>query len=261
LIENQTINYVILFIMKKQRLVLFTILSTMLILFLGSCSKDDDNDDQNQNQQKAPQMEVNVVEVPQAMLESTDPGAQQAVMFINMSNAFVGWSSMMIPPQKSGAYKSLKDGPWVYTWDFSEGANNYTITLTINETSTQLEWTMVINGTIDGMTLVDFLYMEATELLDGSAGSFIMYDPEEQGIGIMVSWSINSTDVYTCAFEIPNDIKIETTSNPDGSGSILVYEFYETEYFLSFQAEWTAAGTGQWWEYYMGELVDQGVWP
>jgi len=243
--------------MKKQRLILFTVLSLILVLFMGSCSKDDDDTQPQQQQQEAPQIETQIVELPEAMMQSNDPGATQATMYVNMANAFTGWSAMMVPPQKS-----VMDGdPWVYTWSFNEGADNYSVTLTVYETSTQYEWTMVIDGTMGGMTFANFLYMEASEMLDGSAGSFVMYDPETQGVAMMVSWSTDSNGVYNVVFEVPNEMKIDMTSNPDGSGSVMVYEFYETEYLLEFHAEWTAAGTGEWWEYYMGELMEHGMWP
>lgn len=247
--------------MQKSNLLL-AVVTLFLFSFMVSCSDKDDTEPQDQQTQQAPTIETQVVELPEAMTQSNDPGATQATIYVNMANAFVGWSSLMVPPEKSVALKSVMDGdPWVYTWDYSEGNDVYSITLTINETSTEYMWTMVINGTVDGMVLNDFMYMEASELLDGSSGTFVMYDWDTYGIGMMVSWSTDSNGVYTAVFEVPNEIKIETISNPDGSGSVKFYEFYETEYMLEFHAEWTAAGTGQWWEYYMGELIDEGFWP
>lgn len=227
---------------------------------MGSCSKDDDDDQTQQQQQAAPQMEATIVELPQVMMESNDPGAQQATIYANMANSFAGFASMMVPPEKSISLKSTMGDPWVYTWEFSEGSDVYATTLTINETSTEYMWTMVINGTIGGMVLDNFMYMEASQMLDGSSGEFIMYDFEDQGAMMMVFWTTDSNGVYTVTFEVPNEMKIVMTSNPDGSGSVMMYEFYEVEYILEFQAEWDAAGHGEYWEYYEGELMDHGTW-
>lgn len=247
--------------MKKQRLLLLAVLSVMLLLFMGSCSKDDDADNTpSSQQQEAPQIETQIVELPQAMIESTDPGATQAAAYVNMANGFVGWSSMMVPPEKTNSLKSVSGDPWIYTWEYNDGADIYAVTLTILETQTQVEWTMVINGTMEGIVLNDFLYMEANELLDGSSGSFVMYDWELQGIALMTSWSTDSNGVYNVVFEIPDNFKIEMTSNPDGSGSVMMYEFFESEYILEFHAAWTADGTGEYWEYYEGELMEHGTW-
>jgi len=249
--------------MKKHNLFFITILSVMLAVFLGACSKDDDDDDNpTPQQQEAPQIETQMVELPDAMIQSDNPGATQATSYVNIANAFVGWSGMMIPPNKSGSLKSTMNDPWIYTWDYNDGVDIYSVTLTVLETETQVEWTMVINGTMGGEVFTNFMYMEASELLDGSAGTFVMYDWENQGaIGMIASWSTDSNGVYYVTFEVPNEIKIEMVSNPNGSGSVMFYEFYDTEYLLEFMAEWTADGTGQWWEYYMGELVDEGFWP
>jgi len=248
--------------MKKQRFIIVAVISVMLILFMGSCSKDDDDNTQpDSQQQEAPTLETKVVELPQAMTQSNKPGAQMATTYANMANGFTGFASAMVPPAKSGSFKSTLDGkPWVYTWDFSEGADVYSTTLTVIQTATEYIWTLVINGTLDGMILDNFLYMEANEMLDGSSGEFIMYDPEEQGVNMIVTWSTDGNGVYTVTFEVPGQVKIVLTSNLDSSGEISVYDWYETEYLLSFNAYWNSAGNGEWFEYYMGELEDQGIW-
>lgn len=246
--------------MKKSNL-LFAFITLFFFSFIVSCSEKDDTEPQDQQTQEAPTLETKIVELPEAMTQSNDPGAQMATMYANMANGFTGWAGMMIPPQKSASLKSTLDGdPWVYTWDFSEGADAYSITLTIAETPTEYLWTMVINGTLGGMVLDNFLYMEANEALDGTSGEFVMYDPEEQGIGLIASWVTNSNGVYSLTFEMPGEVKIVLTTNLDNSGEISVYDWNETEYLLSFNASWDSTGHGEYWEYDAGELVDHGTW-
>ena len=245
--------------MQKSNLLL-AVIALFFLSFMVSCSDKDDTEPQDQQTQQAPTLETKVVELPEAMTQSNNPGAQTATMYASMANGFVGFAGMMVPPEKSGLYKSVQGDPWVYTWDFSEGADVYSITLTVAETSSEIMWTMVINGTLGGLVLDNFLYMEATETPDGSSGEFIMYDPEEQGMSMMVSWSTDGNGVYTVTFEVPGEMKIVMSSNLDGSGEISVYDWYETEYILEFNAIWDSIGHGEYWEYYEGELVDHGTW-
>lgn len=246
--------------MKIKR-ILSLLLSVILLTFVVSCSEKDETQPEEQQQKEAPQLTTQTVQVPETMAQSDDPGAQEATALVSIANAFSGFAGLMIPPpQKCGIYKSTNDDPWTYTWEFNEGEDNYTVTLTIIETLTHYEWDMVINGVLDGLVLVDFIYMEATETLDGGSGSYYMYDPETQGPEMKVDWLTDSNGIYTVSFEIPEDVIIEMTSNLDGSGEVSEYDWFEGEYVISFRAVWTAAGTGEYWEYYEGELIDHGEW-
>jgi len=244
--------------MKKQRLLLFTVIA-ILMLGISACS-DKDETVPADTQQEAPVLETKTVELPETLVNSNDPAAQDVVAYTYMVNGFTGFAGLMTPPGgQGGGYKSTNDGdPLVYTWDFVEGEDAYSITLTIIQTETHYEWTMVINGTLGGMVLVDFTYMEASQTLDGATGEYNMYDPE-YGLLMSVVWSTDSSGVYTTTFEAPEDIKIEMTSNPDGSGTITVYEWYENGWVIEFEAIWDSSGHGEYWEYYEGELIDHGI--
>jgi len=57
-------------------------------------------------------------------------------------------------PELSSGY----DGPpWVFTWDVDDGANQYTVILTINETSTSYTWSVTVDGVLEGVTLDNFV--------------------------------------------------------------------------------------------------------
>ncbi len=144
-----------------------------MFFLVSSCSDKDDNEANNQTPNNSPTLQTRVVTVPDAMLDSNEPGAQDAVSFINMANAFTSFAGLMVPPPKIGSMKSTNDGdPWEYTWEFNEGEDVYSITLTVYETETHYEWTMVIDGVLDGIVLSDFVYMEASQTLDGLNGEF-----------------------------------------------------------------------------------------
>ncbi|MCF8403911.1 MAG: hypothetical protein K9H58_08200 [Bacteroidales bacterium] len=245
--------------MKKQGFYLLMLFSATILLLISACSKDNTEPSQEPTKD-APTFETKTVTPPDAMMESSDPGAQMAVSYISLANSFSGFAGMMTPP--GGApYKSTLEGePWVYTWEFNEGQDVYFITLTILETTTHFEWNMLINGTLSGLVLTDFLYMDASQTLDGSSGEYTLYDPEEVGYVMKASWSTDAAGVYMLSFEIPEDVIIELVTNPNGSGEIATYEWNGNVKELTFEAIWDATGHGEWWEYFEGALSDHGTW-
>jgi hypothetical protein len=247
--------------MKKTQLI-FTAMA-LLMIFFTACSKDDDSTDAQQQQHDPPTFSVHTVDPPDAMIESSDPGAQQAVGYINMANAFAGMGSIyMIPPQKSGGYKSTNgDGPpWIYSWEVNEGEDNYTVTLTVDETPVIYTWNVVIDGIMEAVVYDNFTFMESIQAKDGSNGSFTVYDPGKSIILISAIWTKDQNDVYTTTFEIPEGVKIVMVSYPDGSGEISFYDWGETDWILSFRAAWDNTGHGEWWEYEDGEISEHGLW-
>jgi len=73
-------------------LILFTGILSMI--FVSSCKKDKDTNPNND----APAYQMQKVDIPEAMAQSNDPGAKQAVYYLNMVNAFSRYNSMMTPP-------------------------------------------------------------------------------------------------------------------------------------------------------------------
>jgi hypothetical protein len=247
--------------MKKTQLIFAA--WAMLMLLFTACSKNDDSTDTNPQQQNPPTYEAQIVTPPDAMIESSDPGAQEAVGYVNMANAFTGMGSVfMVPPTKSTGYKSTNDDgpPWVYSWDVTEGEDNYTITLTVDETPVIYTWKVVIDGVMEAIVYNNFTFMESIQAKDGSNGSFIMYDPGKSNIVLSAIWTKDQNGVYTTTFEMPENMKIVMVSYPDESGEISVYDWGETDWILSFRAAWDNTGHGEWWEYEDGDISDQGSW-
>jgi hypothetical protein len=233
--------------MKTLKLfVMFTAIFS-LILATG-CKKDNDVNPGND----APDYQVKTVQVPDAMSQSNDPGAQEAATYIGMMNSIAGYGAMMTPPKKSTHITDLKDGgSEVYTWDIDDGNTHCTFTLTFTETATMYNWKMVIDGVMDGQTFNNFKFIEAEEAKDGSSSRITVYDPDSGGILMTMEW-YKTGDTYHFSFEMPNHVLITMDVNPDNSGTIKVSEWINNQWTLEFKATWNAAGHGEWWDYTSG---------
>lgn len=49
-------------------------------------------------------------------------------------------------------------------------------------------WELTINGTIEGLTFNNFIYIRCEEAKDGSYSTMTVYDPEVSGILMTMSW-------------------------------------------------------------------------
>jgi len=236
-------------------LILFTTIFSLVIV--SSCKKDDEVSPGNND---TPNYEVKTVQVPDAMVQSSDPGAQQATSYINMVNGMTGYGGMMTPPSKSTPVTNFKDGAGdVYVWEINDGNTHCTFTLKVSESVTTYYWEMIIDGTMEGQVFNNFTYLKAEEAKDGSNSSFTVYDPETGGILMTMSWYESGSATHF-TFEVPNEILLTVDVNADGSGSIEMKEWMNGQYILEFRAEWNASGHGQWWQYDGGTLLEQGSW-
>ena len=232
-------------------LILFTTIFSLVIV--SSCKKDDDVDPNN----NAPTCEAKTVEVPEAMANSSDPGVQQAVGYMEMVNGMGGYTGMMTPPSKSSAVTNFKDGGTeVYTWEINEGNTNCTFTLRVTETATMYSWEMIIDGTMEGMVFNNFTYIRAEEMKDGSSGEITIYDPETGNILITMSWYTSGGATHF-TYEMPGYMLLTIVVNGNGSGYV-EYSFWDNnQWALYFKAQWDASGHGHWWDYYSGT---EGSW-
>jgi len=245
--------------MKSKLFYLPAILIVLSIIF--ACSKDEEAEPQQPTNNNPPEYTVKTVQVPDQMAQSNDPGAQQAMSFINMANSFTGFTGMFAPPQKSGIYKSTSDGPpWIHNWEVDDDSGQYSVTLTIDEDETHVFWSIVIDGVMEGIILQEFTFLYSKMAKDDSEGLFRLYDPDTQELGMDIFWSTDQSGIYHFTFLVPEEIKIEITQFPDGSGNIEVYEWLNDQFIISFVAEWNATGHGEWWSYIEGVLDEHDVW-
>jgi len=245
---------------------LITAVLVLSLAFVG-CSKDDTTAPKPPAQDnEAPSYDAHTVTVPSAMQTSQDRNAQMVVSYVNMVNAFTGYTGLMSPPSKAmfTASSEFSGPPWIYTWTVNQGSDNtYTVTLTIGEDTDSYTWDVRISGTFEGHDVTNFSLIVANEHKDGSAGAFTLYDPGTGQIALDLTWTHDNDGVYTFRYQVPNDTKIVVTVNPDDSGSIYVYEWdtSESDWAEVFHATWTAAGSGEWWAYDTdGTETGHGTW-
>ena len=236
-------------------LILFTTIFSLVIV--SSCKKDDDVDPNN----NFTGYEIKTVQIPDAMAQSNDEGAQTAKQFLSLANGMSGFGGMMTPPSKSTPVTNFKDGGTeIYTWEINDGDTHCTITMRFIETTTTYSWAVTIDGTLSGINLNNFTYIQAYQEKDGSSGYMTLYDPKGSGILMTQTWQELANGAFECTLELPQDLLLTVVSNEDGSGTIEVKEWLNGQYVLEFRAEWDASGHGQWWEYIDGIIDEQGSW-
>lgn len=234
---------------------LFTVIFSLVIT--TGCKKDDAADPVN----NFTAYEIQTVTIPDAMVQSNDEGAQTARTYLGMANGMSGLWGMMTPPSKSADVNNLKaGGPEIYSWEINDGNTHCTITLTFIETATTYSWAVTIDGTLEGITLSNFTYIQAYSEKDGTSGNMTLYDPEGGGVSMTQSWQELANGVFKCITELPQCLLITVVTNEDGSGSVEVKDWVNGQYLLDFRAEWDASGHGQWWEYIDGIIDEQGSW-
>jgi len=236
-------------------LILFTTIFSLIIA--TGCKKDDDVDPNN----NFTAYDIKTVIVPDAMAQSNDEGAQTAKSFLSMANAMSGYGGMMTPPSKSTSITKLKDsGTELFTWEINEGNTHCTITLTFIETATTYSWAVTIDGTLEGISLSNFTYIQAYSEKDEASGHMTLYNPEGSGVLMTQMWQELANGAFECITELPQSLLINVVTNEDGSGSVEVKDWINGQYVLDFRAEWDASGHGQWWEYIDGIIDEQGSW-
>jgi hypothetical protein len=239
--------------MKLKKLSFLFLIFTV-VLFIAACSEDKKTN--NDNQFDGPEWNVDPVEIPEHMTQSQDMHAHMAVTYVGLANSFSAYGGLFAPPARALCSVN-RDGEWTYTW--SDGL--LTVTLNITETSTHYYWKIYFDGTQGNVTYNDFLYIEAEQTIDGNSGSMTLYDPELTELSCFWQWNWDANEVFHFTFEVPNEAKILIDVNPDGSG-FLEYHIYGTAgYWRNLRIEWTAAGTGEWWEYdEAGNIIANGTW-
>ena len=232
-------------------LILFTaILSAILI---AGCSKDDDTP-----VGEAQKFEVKSVQVPKAMSQSNDPGAQMATSYVNMINGLSGFSSLMAPPGNKP--DNISNGERTFTWDVNDKTGIYTVKLVIKETNSEIIWDMYIDGTMEGNVLNNFHYIHAVKQKDESGSVFTVWDPDTGSKFMELSWSVIANESVKFVFEVFNETYLTVIVNSDGSGSIELKEWLLGGYVTTYKASWAASGHGQYQEFVNGVLDNNGSW-
>ena len=240
-------------------LIFFT--AILSFIFINGCKKKD-NPQPNDNVRA---FQVETITEPDAMAQSSDPGAQMASGYINMANGMSAFGAMMVPPKSTPArhYKNSNDNnPEIHTWKIDDGENNiYNVTLTITETSELYKWEMKVDGLVDGHQMDNFIFIKAEQYKDGHDNTLTIYDQEKPLTASFIFKWHKTNDVAYLTFEEPQSIYLSYVVNPDNSGSVDAKEWTEDqEYQTTYTASWDSTGHGEYWEYEGGEVTNHGTW-
>lgn len=233
--------------MKKQKL--FSILILLFAaLLITSCSKKDDNPTGPQEQ--APALPNVAFKGPNT--NSTDATAQQTKGLVESMNAYPMFFSGMFASTKPTS--SGNEWKWVYS-----AGNGATVTYSASKnTDGSYTWRMIFNGVIDGVSYVNWKFLEGTTSADGKSGTWKIYDDNTTILIAEYNWSTNSAGVLNGTFiGYENgvlEVKMEITNRPDNSGELLLYD----KTVLVLKSIWLANGTGEWWSY--GSQPAHGTW-
>ncbi len=150
----------------------FTLLALMglsFMLVISACNKDDDDDNPNPgDQSKTPALEekADLVSVPQAMMESSDPKAQEAVTMVGLMSSMTSYFNYFQPPE-GATQVGTKSTNESWTWFDGEYYWYYTYT----ETGTKYYWEIKIG--LSESEYFDFIVAE--EAMDGQSGSIKIF--------------------------------------------------------------------------------------
>lgn len=221
----------------------------LVLLTVTSCKKSSDSTPAPTY--KAPSMATNyqIVQVPTKLASSTDTHAQMAAMYMSMSNAFAGYSSLFNVPSNAVQSQTKASG-LVYTWSYG----GVTIKLTYTDDATNRHWIWYYN---------DVKYMECQESLAGNGGSFTIYDIENGSSAVIVyNWTKDATTInQTMKFiDGADSFFFKVSASLDGkSGTFDAYDGPSASSLHIVNVTWLANGTGTWWISYNGQTYS-GSW-
>ncbi len=234
----------------------YLITATIVAMLIGltGCS-----DDKSSNP-AGPGTTQNTAAIPQITFKgpnttSTDPYAMWAKTSATTFNAILAPSTVFasLPAQQNGNTS---------TWTYTVGGATYTFT-GIKQSDGSYVWTYVVNGTSGTTTYNNFKGLEGTSSADGKSGSWAFYELNQTTKVSDLAYTTNASNVLTgtwITYESNGTIssKMILVNNPDGSGSL---EIYDDGLHMNYKSVWIANGSGTWYTYdSSGVQTETGTW-
>lgn len=230
------------------------------ILLISACS----NDEEEPAIEEVPDHQIglflnedgtSVIQVPQAMLQSSDPRAAMAASYVNLSTSFSLYSLFFQIP--NGAKKSSQAitapngrtaaGVTVYEWSGPDGSS---IAYQWSEKGGQDYFEIFIKEA--GLPYLKF--MDVLQKKDGSSGLMKLFS--EDGPELFWTWEKLANESYLLVFST-EDTRFEVLSNKDKSGTLKFF----SDGALQSETTWDSLGNGSWKDYNEdGSLREQGNW-
>jgi hypothetical protein len=178
-------------------------------------------------------------------------GASIGVDHLNTLNAFKTYSTWWTRPVARAA--AALDT----TFSWQEGSLN--ILVQISDAGSVTTWSVVLNGSKDGKTYNEFLFLDGFLEFGGSDGQMQVYDADNP-VSIEQYWTWVRTPegaLNMNYFNLKTDVSIFGVGNADGSGSVS----HNLGVGVTFGATWAANGSGNYTIYDgSGGVLSSGTW-
>jgi len=229
----------------------FILILLVLSVGLNSCKKDEqasvDNSNGNQ-QEQAPS-------VPKFTF--TGPSTSSTDQNVSIVNSIIQNMNASNIPQ----YRFLDATKSNSLWTRLFVSGDFVVTLTTEEKTDSYIWQMTYNGTNDftNITYNHTLIMEVYSSKDNKKGNGSIYD--NGNIVRTFKWETDTNNNLSGYF-IDNTSatsyqRCKVIDNADGSGEVQILP----NDVISYKAQWSANGSGQWWNYdSSGTATASGSW-
>lgn len=242
--------------MSLRKVILFFTL--LFLIILSSCSKTDENNPVAPKNNEPAKLELKEITVPSHLTQVQDQYAQMAAGYIQMINSLTNYAAFFTPPK--GAKHITKANGIQDEWTWTE--NSLTVTLDYSEGESSISWKVILTGLYEGFNVTNWTFMEAEQSKDGNSGHLTIYEPVTTNVAINWEWSKNASGnasfIYT---DFKSSMKLQIDVDKDNSGVLQILKGAEGQFVLEYKINWTATGSGEWWEYdATGNITNHGTW-
>lgn len=230
--------------MKKFRLNLLWAVLLGVALFTGCKKDDDDTPDKPTGPSVA--ADPTIVEIPSAILNSTDPNLQMVAGYASLANTFSAWTGIFNNIPANATETELKSSGKSWTWSDNQGNS---IWIEMVEGSIETTWRYFIKtAEMSAKAKV----IEATELKTGLGGSLYIYDYTASVATPVISylWTKSSTGAIDATLLLDYEgeaIFFAFTTNTDGSGTFKAYVGASASGVQFISLTWNSQGKGSGW--------------
>ena len=239
----------------RKVIIFFTLL---FLIILSSCSKTDEDNPVAPKKNEPAKLELKEITVPPHLTQVQDEHAQMAASYIQMANSLTNYAAFFTPP--NGAKHISKANGIQDEWTWTE--ENLTITLVYSEGESSNYWKVILTGFYEGFTATNWTFMEAEQSKDGNTGHLTIYEPVTTNVAVNFEWSNNAggneSFIYT---DFKSSMKMQIDVGKNNSGVLQLFQGVEGQFVLEYKINWTATGSGEWWEYDKTEnIISHGTW-
>ncbi len=245
--------------MRNPRILMWFSVLCALALLAGCGGSDKGTNPPPNTPADEPTLQASTIIMPTPLLSSQNPKAQVTANYVNEMNGFSNYLSFFNPQaggKGAGGLAAADGPPWEHTWT----NGGLTITMTVDQVETHHDWDIVLDGTDGAHTYSQWLFIHSEQAVDGTSGSFIVYEPGTTDVQAQWTWSMNAQDVCDYEMIVPESEKLTVAAYPDSSGDLEVYEPGGKTWNRVMRVEWESDGSGQWWEYVDDVETDSDSW-